>query len=159
MSTSSQNILQPDKTVTTSKGDIVVREMAGLDAIKLFTLIAKHGQNIFAACIQTEASIDERTGDTIREQKFAFDLAALIPKIHELVFSVEELIVHIVTKSVADKDALTKYGTLDTMKILDAAIEVNVTPDHIEMAKTVGGRIVTLFSSAQTNDTQPPATS
>lgn len=140
------SIIRPEITVQIAGGNVIVRELSGLDALHFFGLLAKHGGEIFRAILKIEGS------------KFTVNIDGLISKLVEIVTSVEEVSSFLLTKATQDDKALEKYGALQCLALLDAALAVNLTDEHIALAKRVGGQ-VGRFLAAQKSDTPKSATS
>lgn len=144
---SSPSILRPEVSVPIGENPIIVRELSGLDALEFFMLLGKHAKEAIAAC----TAIDANGNLTI-------DANALLARLQELALSVSELSTFLLTKSTGDAEVLQKHGALQCLALLDAALEVNLTDDHIALAKKVGGR-VGRFLSAEKSITPQPVTS
>lgn len=140
------SVIRPEISVRIAGGNVIVRELSGLDALHFFGLLAKHGGEIFRAILHTEGG------------KLTVNLDGLISKLVEIVTSVEEVSSFLIAKATQDDKALEKYGALQCLALLDAAMEVNLTDEHIALAKRVGGR-VGRFLAAQKSDTPKSATS
>jgi|GEM_PF-2893795 len=139
-------IIRPEISVPLPGGNVIVRELSGLDALHFFGLLAKHGGEIFRAILNTEGG------------KVTVNLDGLISKLVEIVTSVEEVSTFLLAKTTQDDKALEKYGALQCLALLDAALQVNLTEEHVALAKKVGGQ-VGRFLAAQKSATPKSATS
>jgi len=170
MSTTSPSIIRPEISVPIGDTHIVVRELPGELALDFFALLAKHFSSTLAPAISVDQQgkmsadiaqllsscvvIDSSAGESTAK----IDAERLAQLLAGMIGSVRELFVFLVTNSTEDPQAMKKYGSKQCLALLDAAIEVNLTPDHIELLKKVGAR-VGAFLGAQKSDTPKSATS
>lgn len=168
---STPSIIRPEISVPIGDTNVVVRELPGELALDFFALLAKHFSTTLAPAISVdkkgELKIDlpQLLGTSLvldaaapAEAPAKIDGEKLAQLLAGMIGSVRELFVFLVTHSTEDPQAMKKYGSKQCLALLDAAIEVNLTPDHIELLKKVGAR-VEAFLGAQKSDTPKSAIS
>lgn len=143
--TTKPTILRPEITVQLASGPVVLRDLPWLDALEFLRRLSDHAKDILAASTASDGSVD---------------LAALLPKLTELVQNVGDLSTFLLTKSAGKDEAwLAQFGTFETMALLDAALEVNLSEGLIELGKKVAARLARVMAAKETSASPPSAIS
>lgn len=159
----SPSIIRPEISVPLGDSSVTVRELPGDLALQFYALLAKHLSGVLAPAISV-APDGKMSADlagilrSVAGDDGSVSAENLAAKLCGLVASVEELSTFLVTRCTDDPDAMRKHGALQCLALLDAALEVNLTPEHLALLKRVGGR-VGAFLAAQKSDTPKSATS
>ncbi|MBI5689241.1 MAG: hypothetical protein HZC55_04030 [Verrucomicrobia bacterium] len=140
----SPSILRPEITVTLSTGPVVVRDLPWQDALEFLRRLSLQAKEILAHAVSP---------DTGR-----IDLAQLLPKLSDLVSGAGELSLFLLTRSTGkDEEWLRQHGTLETLALLDAALEVNLSDGLIELGKKAAGRLARVMPATSTTSATPPS--
>ncbi|MBI5771921.1 MAG: hypothetical protein HZA93_29380 [Verrucomicrobia bacterium] len=137
-------ILRPTITVTLASGPVELRDLPWQDALEFLRRLSSHAKDILASATAGDGRVD---------------LQALLPKLTELVTNVGELSTFLLTKSAGkDEEWLKQFGTLETMALLDAALEVNLSDGLLALGKKVAGRLARVLpAKAETTSATPPS--
>lgn len=122
MSTNHNRIpaMSRNKEITVGGEKITVREITWLDTLTLMKKIGAHAQSL------------------VKDGAVKFET----DKIAELLAGTQELAEFLITKSTnLDADWLNKLSFPDGLEVLDAALEINLSPEIVGKAKNVGGRL------------------
>lgn len=146
---SSLKTLRPQKTVPLASGDLIARDLPWQESLEFLRLLSGHAKELLAAV--NAPGNEGKTNETL--------LAQLLPKLTELITNAGGLSMFLLTKSTG-KDAAwfaENLGTLETLEVLDAALEVNLSDELIALGKKVGGRLARVMPAGKTTSTTPPS--
>jgi hypothetical protein len=161
---STPSIIRPEISVPIGGAHVIVRELPGELALDFFALLAKHLSGSMAPAI----AIDKQTGEVKMDLgRFLSSIAdaegnvapdALVKRICDVILNVKELWSFLLVHSTEDPDVMRKHGAMQCLALLDAALEVNITTEHVTLIKKVGARVGAFLGALQ-KDTPKSATS
>jgi hypothetical protein len=134
-------ILNPQVKLELSVGDVVVTEMKWAAALAFIKKLAGHIGQLAKA-----------------DGSFGIEFERL----PELVVNTQELAQELIAQSTGhDADWINGLGTTDFLRVLDKALEVNLSQEVIGLGKSVGGRLQGAFSvtTPKTGTPSVPTTS
>lgn len=138
---STPTVLRPEIIVPLKSGPVLLRDLPWQDALEFLKRLSTHAKDIMAAA---------QAGDG------KLDLAALLPRLTELIANVGELSTFLLTKSAGrDEEWLEQFGTLETLALLDGALEVNLTDGLLELGKRVTARLARVMPANPTTSATP----
>ncbi|MEW6306273.1 MAG: hypothetical protein AB1705_22630 [Verrucomicrobiota bacterium] len=122
-------ILNPVRTVNVQGEAVEVRELRALDALQFFKLLSAHA------------------GKLVNDQG---NITLSLDRLVELVSGVEELARYLLLKSTGRDEAWLRGVSFgESLDVLDAALELNLTEDLLKKARRLGDRVKALFGQGK----------
>lgn len=140
----SATILRPQITVPLESGAVTLRDLPSQEAFEFLRRLASHAKDVLAAATSNDGRVD---------------LQALLPKLTELVTSIEDLSTFLLTKSAGkDEEWLKQFGFYETLHLVRAALEVNLSDGLIELGKEIVARLARVVAAKATTSSSPTVT-